>query len=409
MTEVLAMGKSPAKTRWLASLRRRRRLWLEVHRWLGLVAGAFLVVIALSGSALVYFREIDAWLNPELLVVKAPQGDVAAYRPMSEIVAAAQRATPADFRLGFAYYPRNRNEAVMFYASRRVEKGKRSTTTNVFVDPYTARVTGTRVYSDGDSILRGSLTEFLFKLHPSLLLGTIGSTIVGGLCVLFIVSILSGLILWWPITGKWRLGFFPKRNASPVRFNHDVHKLVGFYALPVLLAVMLSGVYLNLRPQFRWLVEWFSPLTRMESVSASSRPNADSNSIDQVLDTVRQRFPDGQVYTFSLPSMGKVAFPYAVTQLVPAGCCFVGRRSILLDGDTGKILQVGNPLEGGGGDVFIQWQLPVHSGYALGELGRIMAFLSGVGCTVLYVTGFRRWLQRRRSRMRAGHRLAGDR
>ncbi len=407
VTDTCHSGAKAAGRRRSTSLHRRRRLWLRVHRWLGLVAGALLVVISLSGSALVYLKEIDAWLNPRLLRVDPPENGMAAYRSMSELVAAAQAASPADARLGFAYYPRQANEALVFYASGKREDGRRADTTNIYVNPYTGQVTGTRLYDGGDSLLHGSAIAFLFKLHPSLLLGSTGSSIVGGLGLLFILSMLTGLILWWPITGKWRLGFLTKGHASAVRVNHDLHWLIGFYALPLLLAVLVSGVYLNLGAQFRWIVERFSPLTPLPNLRATAPAGGAAISIEQALDSVRHAFPDGRLDTFSLPSLGKGIYPYALSQRVPAGCCFVGRRTILLDRYSGKIMQLGDPFQGSGGDLFIQWQLPVHCGYAFGELGRIMIFLAGIGCTLLYATGVLRWLQKRRARSRAAIRLAG--
>lgn len=64
-----------------------------------------------------------------------------------------------------------------------------------------------------------------------------------------------------------------------------------------------------------------------------------------------------------------------------------------------------------GCDVFLQWQWPLHSGRVFGWTGRILVFISGLLCMLLYVTGVIRWLQKRKakkSRREKLARLAGE-
>jgi uncharacterized iron-regulated membrane protein len=59
---------------------------------------------------------------------------------------------------------------------------------------------------------------------------------------------------------------------------------------------------------------------------------------------------------------------------------------------------VRDPAHGSGGDVFIQWQWPLHSGQAFGWTGRILVFVFGLICPLLFATGVIRWLQKRRAK-----------
>ncbi|MGH8499598.1 MAG: PepSY domain-containing protein [Methylococcales bacterium] len=67
----------------LGRLKIRRRIWLKVHGWLGLLLGLFLAIFGLTGSILVFHAEINELLNPNLLAVTRTQEDVS-YRPLAE-------------------------------------------------------------------------------------------------------------------------------------------------------------------------------------------------------------------------------------------------------------------------------------------------------------------------------------
>jgi uncharacterized iron-regulated membrane protein len=68
-----------------------------------------------------------------------------------------------------------------------------------------------------------------------------------------------------------------------------------------------------------------------------------------------------------------------------------------MDRYSGNILDVDDPTIGTAGEVFTHWQWPLHSGQAFGWTGRILVFLSGLACPVLFVTGVIRWLQKRKA------------
>ena len=153
------------------------------------------------------------------------------------------------------------NYVFSFYYPKPTSAPEEAASLNIAVNPYTAEVTGRRVFYHAWNPLRHCLVGFLFKLHYALLLMDFGVVVVGALGTLSIISALTGLILWWPLDGKWRRVLTIKRRASGTRLNYDLHQVAGFYPLIVLLALLISGLYFNLPEQFRWLVERFSPLT----------------------------------------------------------------------------------------------------------------------------------------------------
>ncbi|WP_119630091.1 PepSY-associated TM helix domain-containing protein [Methylocaldum marinum] len=387
----------------LARLKARRRLWLKVHLWLGLTIGLVFALIGLTGSILVFWQEIDTWLNPELHQVAAPPEGRAAYRPLNELVQAADTVMPSGARRSTMYYPRHEGLAFWFFYELPVAGEKDPQSLNAFVDPYSGEVKGTREWASPERIFERPLVSFLFELHYDLLLGwERGGWIVGVIGILAFLSTLTGLIVWWPLTGKWKQAFTLKRRASVERFNHDLHKTLGVYSTLVLLAVLISGVYFNFGDRFRWLLSCFSVTTPVKAFKSAPVPSAAPISLDEALVRADERNAEGQLYWFTVPNTPDDT--YVLTRHVDIGGVFTGRRQFVVDQYSGEILHVADPLSGSGGNVFIQWQWPLHSGYALGMPGRILVLLSGIACPVLFVTGVIRWLQKRRARATGPHR-----
>src|SRR5690606_24186558 len=96
----------------------------------------------------------------------------------------------------------------------------------VYVDPYTGKV------------LKVDGTIYFFfvtaHLHASLLAGTAGGWIVAIATIIFVISCITGLVLWWP--KKWnkttrKASFTIKWKARFKRLNYDLHNVYGFYSL----------------------------------------------------------------------------------------------------------------------------------------------------------------------------------
>jgi uncharacterized iron-regulated membrane protein len=56
-----------------------RRLWLNVHLWIGIGLAALLVPISISGALLVWHDEIDTWITPHRYAVTGTQGRLAGH------------------------------------------------------------------------------------------------------------------------------------------------------------------------------------------------------------------------------------------------------------------------------------------------------------------------------------------
>jgi len=64
------------------------------------------------------------------------------------------------------------------------------------------------------------------------------------------------------------------------------------------------------------------------------------------------------------------------------------------------VLAAWNPRSGSAGDRFMAWLNPIHSGYAFGDGGRLLVFLTGLAAVLFVATGVPLWYARRRVRTR---------
>lgn len=387
----------PNRSKHLSRLKSRRKNWLAVHLWLGLSLGFLLSIYGITGSILVFHDEIDEWLYSELLIVKPPEPS-AAYRPLATIFEAGRKAMPTPAKAIFATYPRNEKAAFKLRYAVATAGGVREIW-QVAVDPYTARVTGKYLLDRSDSVIPKTFIDFMFKLHYALLITShdVSTVVVGLSGALLMISVLTGLIVWWPLTGRWRQALTIKYKASAERLHYDLHKVSGFYTSLAMLPVLFSGIYMVLPHQVVPVLELFSPVTyRYWFQSVPPAGNAQVIGMDEAVAIAMQRYPTGRphfIYGASTPTK-----TYTVCQDgVDAPGSLLQRRCLVMDRYSGKILDVDDPSVGSAGEVFTHWQWPLHSGRAFGMTGRILVFLTGLACPLLFVTGVIRWLQKRRA------------
>ncbi|NOU23032.1 MAG: PepSY domain-containing protein [Methyloglobulus sp.] len=392
----------------LLRLQTRRKRWLQVHLYLGLFAGAILAVVGFTGSILVFFEELQEILNAEQIVISAPAESQRNILPLDDIIAAAETAKPKGSKFYSIYYPRKPEFAYKVqYRVRAPEQDNNGSGYYIFVNPYTAKVTGVQFwyFADGKRYWGIPFVSFIMQLHYCLLLGDTGETAVGILAALSLISVLSGLILWWPLTGKLKQALVFKKKAGSVRFNFDLHKTVGFYTTLVLLPVLFSGVYFNLPDRVNVVFNQLSPITRDNPWSGLGTANFTATRhtgqkpvpYAALEAAVQNRYPSGRLWHLYAPKDDKGIY---IIQKRDADelSSFIGYRDFVVDQYSGAILATYQYGTGNNGDVFLDWQWPLHSGQAFGWTGRILVFLGGLACPVLFVTGVIRWLQKRKAK-----------
>lgn len=379
-----------------------RKLWLNTHLCIGLFLGIVIILIGLTGSIIVFDKEIDQMLNPQLFTVQ-PQDR---HRPLAEIVAAAKRLHPDNIAVSVTP-PLTEDGVFMvwFKVPEPLVLGKKEdkhacckwTWRQVMLNPYTAQILGSR-----DAGKYGLNREYFVKtinhLHSRILLGDWGKNFIGIVGILWLIVSFIGIYLWWPKAGKLKLALSIKRGAGDARLIFDLHRTTGIYSAIVLIIVTFSGVYLIFPTYVRLLVGVFSPVTeRSANTKSAVRPDVKALSVDQAVAIGNRIFPDAGLRRIGL--IGDSTDSYRITkrQEGEVGSASRGLTSVWIDQYSGKVLAVLDSRKMTAGEVFISWQMPLHNGTAFGLAGRIIILVSGIVPLILAVTGTLMWLRKRRT------------
>lgn len=355
-----------------------RYVSLVLHRYLGLIVGAVMVVTSVTGSVLVFRHEIDAWLNPDLLHV-TPRGETVS---IDEVTASVRRTFPGDApRL--IQLPTDEHRPYKVWLA---ETGR-----HVFVDPYDGAVLGSRGEREG-------LMGWLFALHVDLLAGPIGSWIVGLSGFALFALILTGLVLWWPgwrklwiaLTVKWK------------RLNYDLHRAGGFWTMAFVALIALTGSGLVFYTAFSTVVSW------VEGEDAAPPPTVSPSQASPValstaLDEAQTALPGATPTFVYLPQAKGEALSLRFRmagELHPNGRSFA-----YVHPNRGNVLRVDRALQASPGRQLLYALYPLHIGAFGGWIVRVLYAVLGLAPAVLTVTGvliwYPRW-KRKRERLRRG-------
>lgn len=356
------------------ALHRPRRLWLrralfEIHLWAGLLLCVYVVVIALTGSVLVF--------RSELTRAALPHG-LSAYNtghvtPVEAIVAQFVAAYP-EAKLQELQTPSEHLPAYVLTASN-LQRGA----FHLVADPVTGRFwPQSRTWLD-----------WTYDLHVYLLLGhaygmQVNAVGAAGLLLL----LLSGLPLWWTGVKTWTRGLRVDLSRSWRRINFDAHSAIGFWTFLLVLWWALSGIYFGWYRQVTTAVATVSPLHGMLAPAIPvSAPGSDQRvSLSRILDAVHRESPGGRLFSISDPRLQGTAV-YALVDLREPGD-FSHRDILTLSTVDARVLTVWHYGQNqSAGDWFLWAMHPLHFGNLWGRAIKVVWALGGISLAVVAVSG----------------------
>lgn len=338
-----------------------------LHRWVGLTLGLLLVVVTLSGAAVVF--------RPELarLAAAPPSGGARA----ADLDATAKRLGEGQARpvgVILATGP----GAPDAWSVRTRDGGW-----TAYTDPADGAVLG-----DTRGAWLPAMVDWLARFHHDLWLRPIGGAIVGAAGLLLVVFCVSGVYLLWPHLRRW------------TAFRRmDLHRQIGLWTLPALLVAGITGAMF----EFTWLrrslhaalggggADLPLPL-RSKAEQPRSQPGEGRDAgWSAVAAAAAAAVPDGAVSRLIPPRRDDADGVWRARVRVTGG-----EATVLLDRRRATVLAVQDPRRMSPGGWLTHEQLAVHTGAWGGNAVRALWLLLGFAPTVLFVTGLAMWRRRHR-------------
>jgi uncharacterized iron-regulated membrane protein len=354
---------------------RMRRMWLNVHLWIGLALALLFVPISISGALLVWHDEIEALIYPaRRAVTEGPS------LPPSQLIANASASLGRDYHAFAVRMPQEAGAPaiVNMREGRRGEQGGRPRVLAVYLDPASGRVLDT-------SESRATFFGFLHRFHENLTIPEYnGRDIVGWVGVGMLIMSLTGIYLWWPRNVSFARGLRWRRGPTT---SFNLHHLLGFWISIPLAAVSLTGIYLGFPQQGRQFLSSVAPMTAQQRGGFGGAPLRQMNfDADKAMAAALVAVSGAKVAAIFLPTQQNQIWRIQMR----AGDA-PGITTVTIDDRSGDA-QTLPPLSGDRAAQWIRW---IHEGSHSGPVWQIIVFLCGVFPTVFVITGSMIWLRSR--------------
>jgi uncharacterized iron-regulated membrane protein len=204
------------------------RIWSIVHRWTSLVSTVFLLLLCLTGLPLIFHHEIDELLG------YAPRPDTALageHRATVDRIARAALATDPGKVLQYIAWDKDEPGIVVAYTNSAADGKPDDAVVRAF-DAHSARLLGP--VGTGPMLV-------LLKLHTDIFLGQPGKLFLGGMGMLLLIAIISGVVLYWPFTRRLEFGTLRQGKSNRILWL-DWHNLLGVTTVVWVFVVGATGV-----------------------------------------------------------------------------------------------------------------------------------------------------------------------
>ncbi|MEH2167207.1 MAG: PepSY-associated TM helix domain-containing protein [Nostoc sp.] len=363
------------------SNKKLRNIVFTLHRILGFAIAPIVILVGITGSLIVFQREINDFQRHQQFGAILPHGNRLSLEVILDLVKAAYANQP-QMALQRVYFPTKPddffNVIISVPSNDWVE---------VYVNPYTGAILGNSLHPN--AVQR--FLQVVYELHTSLKLGDLGLQITGFVGLVMCIVAIAGIILW-PGWRKLMAGFKIKWSAHPKRLNFDLHKVFGITTAIFLLFTFFTG--------FAWNLGYVDPVIRTITFSPPlpdlvSQPIAGQSPrpLSQQMKTAQLALSDGALRSIDLTTDPKA--PLQLRMKLPQEREEYGMSNVYLDRYSGQVLRVDNSLKTSLGDKIFNSFEPLHYGTFGGLPTRILYIFVGLAPLILFITGFVMWWYRK--------------
>ncbi|MHA3790643.1 PepSY domain-containing protein [Sphingomonas sp. YL-JM2C] len=299
------------------------RIWHWIHKWTSLVCTAFLLLLCLTGLPLIFGHEIDHWLGNG---VEAPHVSTPSPRlPVDRIVDDALSRRPGTA----VRFVTADDEEPLWFVSVSSRDNPREGGALLTYDARTGHLLR-------DTPLRSGFMLVMVKLHTDLFAGLPGTLLLGFMGLLFVISIVSGVVVYAPLMKKLPFGTVRRHRSLRLKWL-DLHNLLGMATLSWLMVVGVTGVLLTLaKPAYS--IWQSTELKAMVAPFMSRGAPRNLASLDAAIGTAQAEEPRMKLAFVAFPGT-PLAGPrhYAVFMRGDAHILSRLIKPVLVDAETGRL------------------------------------------------------------------------
>lgn len=368
-----------------------RRFLFWVHLVVGIAIGLAIFFLAATGSLMAFQTQIIAWAERDARISPPPE---MATLPPSALIKAATGPQHDTFPTSFALFADKSQPAELTLGQKQI----------LLLDPYSGRI----LRSDA-----GRLRSFFVTvrdLHRCFALGGVwrerASTIKAACCLLFLLQIISGLMLWIPRQLHWqnfRVVLWPRGKTQGRSRDWSLHNVTGIWiSLPVMV-IVISGLIMA----FPWATTLLyraagtpPPASASRSTGADNENSGKTRSplsaeewsqLDALVVRAKQQDPHWASVSFRIPAAKDANIVFTIDE---AGNLPNARSRLTLDRNSSQLIHwepfASNPR----GRQWRRYARYIHTGEILGLPGEAIVFLTCIGVMAMVWTGLSLALRR---------------
>ena len=366
-----------------------------IHQWVSLICALFLLLLTLTGLPLLFRNEINAWNTVNL----PPRGEPMA---LSEIWAGLPQGT-AEVSQAFptkeilAVTPDGEDGTLYFRVKERGGKASRAHMRmggeQIMYDVRTGAV-----FDRKDRVYRSeAVQEFMHTmhiLHVRLGMEEGGRDFLAVMCVLAVISIVSGVYLYLPMMKT--LAFGTRRRRSSRVFWSDWHKLTSIFAGTWAVLMCVSGVFIVLYSVGMRDYQRTAHARAAEHFVVQTQ-DAPQISAEEAYARIAAEFPQKDVISMRLPTADSAYYVFQIAEPTVRPTDFALGTQVYLAAGGGEPLLVPVPAWLTMAPFFLNMHIHNHELTAEKIFWALLILMTAA----MIVTGIVLWLTRWRNRVTA--------
>ena len=354
------------------------KYWYLVHKWSSLVCTVFLLMLCITGLPLIFHHEIDQLTRaPEISEKVSEQS-----RASLEAIVREAKAEKPDWTLMFLTWDQERPMiSAVLGPSMQAKEGE------VHFVPFDSR-TGERLTALQPN---EGVMYFLLDLHASLLLELPGTLFLGLMGLVFMVSVISGAVVYAPFMRRLPFAAVRKDRSKRIKWL-DLHNMVGIVTLTWVSVVGFTGVILTMITPITAVWQQ-DQLADIAAPYKGVQPLQQPVSPDVVRASVFEQVPDADIAFISWPG-SPYATPHHYTVALRGDTPLTERliRIAMVDAETGAVTTI---EETPWYLTMVNLSVPLHFGDYGGLPLKIIWALLDIAAIIVLGSGLYLWLARR--------------